>query len=164
MPPWQDNFLRRHRLGTAYLDVALKWFTPLSSALAEHQNSANRPILVALNGCQGSGKTTITDFLCTSLSEEHGHNAVAMSLDDFYLTAAQRVSLGESVHPLLSTRGVPGTHDMGLLQQTLGRLLDPKRRESVAIPRFNKAEDDRQPDSNWDRVTNSVQLILLEGW
>ena len=130
----------------------------------ESQHRAGRPLLVALNGAQGSGKTTVSDYLCTSLFEEHGLNAVALSLDDFYLSRVERQTLAASVHPLLATRGVPGTHDMGLLQRTLEQLLDVHRNEPVAIPRFNKAADDRCASSDWNCITTSVQVVLLEGW
>lgn len=163
-PQWQRAFLQRHQLPATYLDTARQWFTPLVSALAEHQNSAGRPILVALNGCQGSGKTTVSDFLCTALKAEYALNAVAISLDDFYLSLAQRQSLAVSVHPLLTTRGVPGTHDMALMQQTLAQLLDTQRTEPVDVPRFDKAVDDRRPQSEWDRIRTPVQIVLLEGW
>lgn len=163
-PAWQNEFLQRHRLNKTYLAESLKWFAPLTSVFAKHQNSTHRPILVALNGCQGSGKTTVVDFLCTHLAKVHAVHAVALSLDDFYLTVGQRRALAASVHPLLITRGVPGTHDMALLHQTLNALLDTERREPVAIPRFNKAEDDRYPPSGWDRINTPVQIVLLEGW
>jgi D-glycerate 3-kinase len=119
---------------------------------------------VALNGCQGSGKTTICDFLCAALAEQHGLHAVALSLDDFYLTRAQRQALAVEVHPLLQTRGVPGTHDMSLLRRTLEQLLYAQRRESLAIPRFDKATDDRRPPSEQDIVATPMQLVILEGW
>lgn len=163
-PQWQREFLHRHQLPAAYLDTARDWFVPLAPALAKHQDGAGRPILVALNGCQGSGKTTVSDFLCTALKAEHALNAVAVSLDDFYLTLAQRQSLAASVHPLLITRGVPGTHDMALMQQTLAQLLDPHRTGPVAIPRFDKAVDDRRPQSEWHPIPTPVQIVLLEGW
>ena len=163
-PQWQSDFLQRHQLGTAYLETALEWFTPLVRDLAEHQNSANRPILVALNGCQGSGKTTVSDFLCTSLEAEHGLQAVSLSLDDFYLSRAERQALARAIHPLLLTRGVPGTHDMALLRATLEQLLDPQPGVPVAIPRFDKAVDDRCHWSDWDGINTPVQIILLEGW
>lgn len=164
LPAWQRDFLQRHRLDGVYLDAAVQWFSPLARALAEHQSGAKRPVLVALNGCQGSGKTTVSDFLCTSLAAEHGLHAVALSLDDFYFTGDERRALAASVHPLLSTRGVPGTHDMALLRQTLDALLATTRGERVAIPRFNKAVDDRHHPSQWDRITTPVDLVLLEGW
>ena len=164
IPEWQLALLKRHQLGRGYLDTALQWFAPLARALVEHQSGAQRPILVAINGCQGSGKTTVGDYLCSALAEEHDLNAVALSLDDFYLTLAERQALASSVHPLLVTRGVPGTHDMGLLRDTLGQLLEVNRHGAVAIPRFDKAIDDRRPRADWDRMAAPVQLVLLEGW
>ena len=165
-PPsaWQTAFLTRHGLGAAYLETALKWFAPLASRLAEHHHGAGRPVLVAINGCQGSGKTTLGDYLCAALLAEHDLNAVALSLDDFYLTRAQREALASTVHPLLSTRGVPGTHDIALLRDTLTQLLAPELQGEVAIPRFDKSLDDRRPLPEWDRVTRPVQVVLLEGW
>lgn len=164
IPEWQLALLRRHSLGTAYLNTALEWFGPLARAVAEHQNGAGRPILVALNGCQGSGKTTVGDYLCCALLEDHGVPAIALSLDDFYLTRAEREDLAARVHPLLQTRGVPGTHDMGLLRDTLGQLLQPGPTAHISIPRFDKAIDDRKPAGEWDKVTSPVQVVLLEGW
>lgn len=163
-PPWQTEFLDRHQLEPAFLATALRWFTPLVHTLAAHQKSANRPILVALNGCQGSGKTTVSDYLCTTLAAEHKLQAIALSLDDFYLTRAQRQTLATTVHPLLLTRGVPGTHDQALMHATLEQLLDAQRTAPVAIPRFDKAMDDRRPPANWDSITPPVQVIVLEGW
>lgn len=164
IPQWQKAFIERHQLDIAYLKTAQQWFSPLIRILVEQQNSLNRPVLAALNGCQGSGKTTVSDYLCASLIEEHGLRAIALSLDDFYLTHAERQALAASVHPLLATRGVPGTHDMALLRQTLEQLLQAYRPEPVAIPRFDKAADDRRPISDWDRIAAPVHLVLLEGW
>lgn len=163
-PQWQSDFLQRHRLDATYLETAQEWFAPLVSTLATHQNSADSPVLIALNGCQGSGKTTLSDFLCTSLAAEFNLQALALSLDDFYLTGAQRAALARSIHPLLATRGVPGTHDMALLRHSLEQLLDPHRCEPVAIPRFDKSVDDRRPASDWDRITSPVHVVILEGW
>jgi D-glycerate 3-kinase len=158
------TFLQRHQLGIDYLEIAHKWLNPLACRLAEQHIGANRTLLIAFNGSQGSGKTTVSDYLCTSLIEMHGLNAVALSLDDFYLTRSERQALAASVHPLLATRGAPGTHDMGLLHHTLEQLLDPDRGEPVLIPRFDKATDDRRPNSDWSRVSTPVHCVLLEGW
>jgi len=125
LPQWQIALLERHQLPPAYLRYAQKWFDPLAEWLAGHQFGAKRPLLVAVNGCQGSGKTTVCDYLAALLEADHGCRVVALSLDDFYLTRAQREVLARSVHPLLATRGVPGTHDMQLLEQTLEALLAP---------------------------------------
>ncbi|MEH6635880.1 MAG: hypothetical protein V7700_10190 [Halioglobus sp.] len=163
LPHWQQAFLRRHRLPEGYLPYAQQWFMPLAQHLAEHQIGAGRPVLVALNGSQGSGKTTVCDYLRCYLQEHSGLRVLSLSLDDFYLTRAERDDLADRVHPLLATRGVPGTHDMGLLQQTLATLLTEVP-ITLEIPRFDKSVDDRVPRTDWDVVVNGVDIVLLEGW
>lgn len=163
-PTWQTALLQRHQLGTAYLDSAQQWFYPLAQKLAAYQRVADRPILVAVNGCQGSGKTTLCDYLCTTLIEDQRLDSVALSLDDFYLTRTERQALAASVHPLLATRGVPGTHDMELLSATLAGLLGRNFDQPISIPRFDKVADDRLPIAAWTRIEAPVQVVLLEGW
>lgn len=158
---WQRALLEQHRLPPAYLDTALKWFNPVADIIVAHQKRAQRPWLVAVNGSQGSGKSTLCDYFKAFFEHEHGLRCASLSLDDFYLTAPQRRQLAIDVHPLLATRGVPGTHDMGLLERTLDSLLAG---EAVAIPRFDKAADDRYPVSEWDTVDSPLNIILLEGW
>ena len=82
----------------------------------------------------------------------------------FYLTRARRQELAATVHPLLATRGVPGTHDIPLLNNTLDALLAPARTAAVSVPRFDKARDDRCAPSHWDTVVEGVDIVLLEGW
>lgn len=160
-PDWQQALLRRHQLSPAYLDSAQKWFTPMAAIIAEHQKGAGRCWLVAVNGSQGSGKTTLCDYLQALYREEYGLSCVSLSLDDFYLTASQRRQLAIDIHPLLATRGVPGTHDMGLLRSTLDSLLAGRQ---TRVPRFDKAADDRYPEDSWDAIDSPVDIVLLEGW
>lgn len=156
--------MARHGLGENYLANAREWFIPVARAIAAHQNGANRPILVGVNGSQGSGKTTLADFLCCCLEADFGLPSVSLSLDDVYLTRADRQRLGESVHPLLATRGVPGTHDIPLLLHTLQTLLDPGKAVGSRLPRFDKSIDDRAPADTWPTVTEAPAVVLLEGW
>jgi D-glycerate 3-kinase len=160
---WQRAFLQRHQLPSSYLTYAQKWFVPLAQAIAAHQNSANRTLLVAVNGSQGSGKTTVCDYLRDELRTNFGLRTLSLSLDDFYLTRAERQELAVTAHPLLATRGVPGTHNMALLARTLDALLDPEP-SVVVIPRFDKALDDRASREAWDVVGQGVDIVLLEGW
>jgi len=136
----------------------------LASALAAHHNGAARPVLIAVNGCQGSGKSTLADYVSQCLHWQYGLQCAVLSLDDFYLTRAERRALAREVHPLFATRGVPGTHDVALLQHTLKRLLSDSGDGAVAIPRFDKARDDRRPTQHWDRVSLPVDIVVLEGW
>jgi D-glycerate 3-kinase len=65
------------------------------------------------------------------------------------------------VHPLFATRGVPGTHDLPLAMKTIQSLMAGKE---TAIPRFNKALDDRFDEAEWDTVPADVDVIVFEGW
>jgi D-glycerate 3-kinase len=119
---------------------------------------------VGINGAQGSGKTTLSDYLCHWLVQERGLRALSLSIDDVYLTRRERQQLALDVHPLLLTRGVPGTHDIRLLLQTLEALGAAAGPSPVAVPRFDKASDDRLPQEQWPRVRPPLDVILLEGW
>ena len=131
------------------------------------------PEVVAINGAQGTGKTTLAVQLRELFGERYGWHVLVLSIDDIYLHRAQREKLAQSVHPLLRTRGVPGTHDVELgiqLLEQLGNLgtsahpsaQQPK--QPVRMPKFIKAIDDRAPESDWHMVEGSVDLILFEGW
>ena len=161
LPDWQSKLLKCNQLPGQYLFDAQKWFNPMASLLAEHQNGAGRCLLVAVNGSQGSGKSTLCDYLVAYLGVEHALKCVALSLDDFYLTAPQRRQLAIDIHPLFATRGVPGTHDMGLLSRTLDTLLAG---QPTRIPRFDKAVDDRVPEAGWDEISGGLHIVFLEGW
>jgi D-glycerate 3-kinase len=122
-----------------------------------------RPVVIGLCGAQGSGKSTTAGRLAAQLTDR-GYPAALLSIDDFYLTRAERAVLAASIHPLLATRGVPGTHDTKLLMRTLLSLFESGGAGTVAIPRFDKSRDDRLPDTDWRPYRGPVEVVLLEGW
>jgi D-glycerate 3-kinase len=124
---------------------------------------ATRPFILGLSGLQGSGKSTLAAGLIDA-ARERGWSAVTLSLDDVYLTRAQRESLGREVHPLLRTRGVPGTHDLALLASTLDALEKAAPERPVSLPRFDKGQDERYAAALWPEVPQPPMLVLLEGW
>lgn len=132
-------------------------------AIAQVRRRRGRAVLVGLSGAQGSGKSTTAGRLVARLAGG-GLNAFACSLDDFYLTRAERMALGRDVHPLLATRGVPGTHDVPLMDRVVTRLLTAGPGEEVAVPLFDKVEDDRRPLDAWRRVAGGIDVVLVEGW
>jgi D-glycerate 3-kinase len=116
-----------------------------------------------LSGLQGSGKSTLAAQLVAQ-ARIAGIDALALSIDDFYFGRAARLRLARDVHPLLATRGVPGTHDIGLLLQTLAALQTASAEAPARVPRFDKGRDTRLPPSLWRRVARAPHLIILEGW
>ncbi|MDO6693688.1 kinase [Aliiglaciecola sp. 3_MG-2023] len=157
-----EAFIEKHQLDTNFGEVALTWFIPLAEKLKAHHDSAKRPIFIGINGCQGSGKSTLTELLLTYLIEIKQLNVINLSLDDFYYSKTHRQQLAANVHPLLATRGVPGTHDTNLLKQVLLGLKD--QQTGFAIPRFNKATDDPFPKQEWPIIEKPVDIVLMEGW
>lgn len=119
-----------------------------------------RPLVVGVCGSQGSGKSTVCKTLTTRFTQS-GLRVANLSIDDLYLPLADRVKLAKHVHPLLRTRGVPGTHDTKLGVHTLHALAHAGQ---VPLPRFDKAVDDRRPKAEWDSLEGPAQLVLLEGW
>jgi len=124
---------------------------------------ARRAALAGLSGLQASGKSTLAAQLAAA-ARQRGIATEVLGLDDFYLGRRDRAVLARDVHPLLATRGVPGTHDVALLVDTVRALRDASPRNPARIPRFDKGRDTRLPPSRWRRVTSPPQLILLEGW
>ena len=90
-----------------------------------------------------------------------GVRSAVLSLDDLYLTREERSALARSVHPLLMTRGPPGTHDTGLGERLLW---DLAHHTSTRTPCFDKAKDDRAPPSEWPEFMGPAEIILFEGW
>ena len=115
--------------------------------------------VIGICGGQGSGKSTLAALLATAMALQ-GRNTVACSLDDFYLKRAERAHLAAAVHPLLATRGVPGTHDVDLARHTVESLAAGA---STRVPRFDKGRDDRMPPESWATVRDT-QAVVFEGW
>ena len=151
--------LEEERLPASYAEFAQRWIQPLAVWLAAARRRRHAPLLAGVNGAQGTGKTTLCKFLQRLLEQEF--NTVTLSLDDFYLGRGARRRLAAQVHPLLATRGPPGTHDCARLVATVDKLLAGK---AVTAPRFDKATDECLPVASWRRHEQPVDIVLLEGW
>ncbi len=116
------------------------------------------PIIIGISGAQGSGKSTLATILVNVLQKAGGFRAAVLSLDDFYRTREERARMAIDVHPIFAVRGVPGTHDMALLNKVIESI---KAGQVTTHPVFNKAQDDR--DEQW-RTMEPVDVLVLEGW
>ena len=72
--------------------------------------------------------------------------------------------LSRELHPLFATRGVPGTHDTRLGGRVLDALTTGGGPRTVKLPAFDKARDDRLPESAWPQVEAPIEVVLFEGW
>lgn len=156
----------RHQLPSDFYQVVTDYYQPLvKEIIHQASKSANAaPLFVGIQGTQGSGKSTCAAFLKLLFETQWHKPTLVMSIDDFYLTRAERQALAQQVHPLLVTRGVPGTHDIGLLQTTLEACSQRQSEPVISVPVFDKASDDRAPVAQWQSVTEPVDIIILEGW
>ncbi|MEW6392285.1 MAG: kinase [Pseudomonadota bacterium] len=153
-------FVRDEGLPADFADLADRLHRPLAARIAGWAGGGRAPLVVGICGPQGSGKSTLAALVARLLTAR-GLAVATLSIDDLYRTKAERARLAREVHPLLATRGVPGTHDPALGLAVLQALGRP---ETTALPRFDKAADDRAPETSWPRVEGPVDVVLLEGW
>lgn len=155
-------FKVQHKLTSAIEMDAPKWYMPIAEIINAHQKRESKTLFVGLNGSQGSGKSTLADFIKMYLETQNKLTVAVISLDDFYLNQQQRNHLANTVHPLLKSRGVPGTHDTQLMSSTLASLKSDQ--PNCRLPRFNKAIDDPEPQQNWPLISEKVDIVIMEGW
>nr|WP_312293527.1 kinase [Brevundimonas diminuta] len=129
----------------------------VGSLAALHARPDHIP-LIGIAGAQGSGKTT----LARAAAERSG--AAHLSLDDVYLTGAERQALAREVHPLFAVRGPPGTHDLALLEGALAALRTAEADSRTPLPAFDKLADDRAPRTDWPVFAGRPSAVLVDGW
>ena len=140
-----------------------KFYLPLSEWLYSIYKEDKKIKIIGLSGGQGAGKSTITGILKFILKRKYGLNLCVFSIDDFYKTKAERKKMSKKVHPLFLTRGVPGTHDLNLINRTI-KQLKKQRFKTVLIPKFDKSIDDRSKKNKWQKIKKPPHLIIFEGW
>ncbi len=139
------------------------FYLPLSYWIYSVYKKDNKTKIIGLSGGQGAGKSTITGILKLILKKEYGLNLCVLSIDDFYKTKEERVKMSKNKHPLFLTRGVPGTHDINLLNKTIKKL-KLKKFKTVSIPKFDKSLDDRLKKNRWEKIKTKPNIIIFEGW
>ena len=144
-------------MGECSADALTRWAV---EAISQKLKEVERPLIIALSGAQGSGKSTQSARWAQEL-QERGHPGLVLSLDDFYLPKENRLSLAASVHPLSATRGPPGTHDTQRLISVLETIAE-RSVASLELPVFSKADDDRVTDQV--HKIGSLDWVIVEGW
>lgn len=131
-----------------------------------------KPLLVGVQGPQGSGKTYLTTILRAELTSPPNNFSVALiSLDDLYLphSGLARVAADHPQNPLLQGRGQPGTHDVPLgtrILNSLRQINEPGAEGTVSVPIFDKSLHSGQGDriQQTTVINGPLDVIIMEGW
>ena len=118
-------------------NLSKKFFKEIVIPLAIYFNSLTNnedPYLIGFTGGQGSGKTTLSDFVQLILQVGFEKKTTGFSIDDLYKTPEERDILAETIHPLCKVRGVPGTHNIKLGLDVLNSLYKANSFTETAIP------------------------------
>ena len=150
-----DKFKNKERMIKSFL-------IPLCFRISKKANQ-KRPYLVGLAGGQGTGKTTTSSLLQIILTKYFEMKVFKISIDDFYKTRKERIILSKKVHPMLLTRGVPGTHDIKMMLNFFKKVKS-KKFKRLKLPTFNKAIDDRFNKKYWYDLKEKPDVIIFEGW
>jgi D-glycerate 3-kinase len=164
LPAAIEALIREEKLGSRYAETMLApVLAPLAKDIAEAHTAKGDALVVGVCGAQGSGKSTAVKFLKVLLEGEGARIAV-LSIDDLYLKREERQALAAEVHPLLATRGPPGTHDVPLGLKVIEGLTRAAADGAVLLPRFDKAADTRASPSPQDLFQGAADIVLFEGW
>ena len=148
-----DKFKNKERMIKSFLIPLCFWIS--------EKAYKKRPYFVGLAGGQGTGKTTISSLIKIILTKYFKLNVFRISIDDFYKTRKERISLSKRVHPMLLTRGVPGTHDINMMLNFF-RKSKREKFKRLKLPKFNKAVDDRFNKKRWYDLKKRPDVIIFE--
>ena len=151
----REKFKNKEKMVKSFLIPICFWIN--------NRTNKSKPYLIGLGGGQGTGKTTISSILKIILTKYFKLNVFKISIDDLYKTRKDRIKLSKRIHPLLMTRGVPGTHDINFIFDLLKKVKN-KRFNQQRLPKFNKAIDDRLKRKSWYLVKKVPDVIIFEGW
>ena len=140
-----------------------KIYIPISFWIENKYKKKGETLILGFSGGQGSGKTTVTGILKIILKKFFKRRIHVSSIDDFYKTLVDRNKISNKIHPLLKTRGVPGTHDINLVKNFFN-IIRKKKFKKIKLPKFEKAMDNRLGKKYWFNIKQKPEIIILEGW
>ena len=150
-----DKFKNKERMIKSFLIPLCFWISKKADK--------KRPYFVGLAGGQGTGKTTISSLIKIILTKYFKLKVFRISIDDFYKTRKDRLKLSKRLHPMLLTRGVPGTHDINMMLNFFKKSKS-KKFKRLKLPTFDKAIDDRSKKDKWYDLREKPDVIIFEGW
>ena len=114
---------------------------------------------IMIAGSQGSGKSSLSKLIKLYLENFQNKSVTIISFDDFYLSKKERMQLSKIKHHLFLTRGVPGTHDLELLNKKIKQIFN--KEFPVYLPIFDKVSDTKK--RTYKKILQA-DVIIFEGW
>ena len=111
-------------------------------------------------GSQGIGKSSFINIISKTIEKFYNKKILLLSLDNYYLSKKQRLLLSKKIHPLLITRGVPGTHNIKKLIKNIKQFNQGKY--PITTPLFDKLIDDKSKSKK--TIKTKCDILFLEGW
>ena len=148
-------------------NIPSEFFKEIVIPLAVYFNSLKtkeKPYLIGFTGGQGSGKTTLSDFIQLILQVGFEKKTTGFSIDDLYKTPEERNILAKTIHPLCKIRGVPGTHNVKLGLDLLHSLYNANSSTQTSIPSFSKIQDKHLPREKWKKFIGKPDFIFFDAW
>ena len=151
-------FIKNELKKITHKNFSKKYITQHLIPIIKHINESKDNKFI-ISGPQGSGKTTISKLLKVVIEKIYKKKVMVLSIDDYYLSKKKRIELSKKVHPLLITRGVPGTHNIKKLKDHINQFI--QNSFPIRSLTFNKLTDDVLKKR---RIIKNADILLLEGW
>ena len=161
--PILDSLSEEMKINYVQPDYFKNIVIPLSAYLLNLPQK-KKPYFIGLSGGQGSGKTTLSDFIQLVLYAVSKKSVTGFSIDDIYKSPEEREKQSRKIHPLCKVRGVPGTHDVQMGLKVLESLCNASEETLTPIPSFSKPLDRHKPKEDWKVFRGRPDFIFFDGW
>jgi len=158
---WLNNSdLSNQITGVSSLTQDWLWciYLPILSQIKVFINSESKPLIIGLSGLPGCGKSTFGKNL-EDLARLIDIKLNVISMDDFYLPGS-RLDLAMRNNPWNVPRGLPGSHSVIEITESLQRYIDSG---ILIAPQFDKSLRNGSGDRS-GKLISRPEIIVLEGW
>jgi len=153
-----NTFIQEHLKQLTNKTFSKKYISQYIAPIINNINtSKDKKFIIA--GSQGAGKSTLAILFKLALEKIYKKKVMLLSIDDYYLSKKKRLELSKKIHPLLITRGVPGTHNIEALKKDV--ISFQKNKFPIITPLFNKLKDNVRDKK---KIIKNAEILLLEGW
>ncbi|MEO5615125.1 MAG: nucleoside/nucleotide kinase family protein [Cypionkella sp.] len=128
---------------------------PMAQKLIEQLLALKGRRIIAIAGAPGSGKSTLSDYLVTTLNQRRPESSAVVPMDGFHFDDAVLHARGTHAR-----KGAPFTFDVGGMAAALGRLKQNTETE-IAVPVFDRKLEISRAGGRL--ISKDTALLLVEG-